>query len=131
MASPGMRQAAAAQISMLLVYQSIPKVSSSQSLDLHNHQSFCQDVDSTFSTEAVASLFSCSAKPQTCHVFSLLAIESLIWPLSPCFLFFSWEERGREGKRNVKRHQLKSETRQQSSPSAVFLLTPSFTVLKA
>lgn len=46
-------------------------------------------------------------------------------------IILSLEERRREGKRNVKRHQLKSETRQQSSPSAVFLLTPSFTVLKA
>lgn len=39
--SPGMRQAAALQISLLIFYQSISKVSSPGSLVLHEHQSFC------------------------------------------------------------------------------------------
>ena len=130
MARLGMRQAAAVQIFLPLFYQSIPKISSAGSLALHKHQSFCQDVGSTLNGGAEATLFSPSAKPQTHHAPSLLAILSLRRPCHPaCHSFFGRKKKRRE--ENLRRHQLKSETRQQSSPSAVFLLTPSFTLLKA
>lgn len=99
------------------------KVSSPGSLILHKHQSFCWDVGSAFAVGAEATLFGLSAKLQTHHVPSLLAIQSLRWSLSPRLSFFLW--RREEGKRNLIRHHLKSETRQQSPPSAMFLLTPS------
>ena len=128
LASPGMRHAAAVQISTLLFYQSIPEVSSPRSLDLHKHQSFCQDVDSTFSVGAKATLSIQFISKVSDSPGSFSLSQSLIQPL---LTIISLEER-REGKGReiVIQHQLKSEMRQQSFPSAVFLLTPSFTILK-
>lgn len=91
LASPGMREAAAEQISLLLFYQSIPKVSSPGSAALHKHQSFCQDVGSTSNAGAEATLLGPSAKLQPYQAHSLLAIPSLM-ALSPCLSFFLWKK---------------------------------------
>lgn len=88
LASPGTSQVAALQIALLLFYQSTPVVSSPESLALHKHQSFCQEVGSTFSVGIEATPFYPSVKSQTPHAPSLLDIQSLRWPLSPCLLSF-------------------------------------------
>ena len=95
LASPGMREAAAEQISLLLFYQSIPKISSSGSAALHKHQSFCQDVGSTSSAGAEATLLGPSAKLQPYQAHSLLAIQFLM-ALSPCLSFFLWKKEEKE-----------------------------------
>lgn len=117
LASPGMRQAAAEQISLLLFYQSIPKVPSPGSSALHKYQLFCQDVGLISNAGAEATLLGPSSKLQPYQAHSLLAIQPLM-ALSPCLSFFLWRK---EEKGNLRRCQLKSETRQQSFPTAVFL----------
>lgn len=57
-----MKQAAAVQISLLLLYQSISEVSSAGSPPLHKHQSSCQDIASTMKVGADATLFCSLAK---------------------------------------------------------------------